>query len=241
MISKEMYNALLNNYRYKSDGCYPSMRYTTYRDNPNEAWWAPIDDYSEIIKERKRKDTNMNLNDIKILVGGNVYKANDVVMTENYNEFPKLEVSAYLSPSNRTTATTSCGGNRITPTKPITIENVIFNPPATIVFWSDKTKTIVKADYEYESYDPEKGLAMAIAKKMMGDNKGCYYELFKHWRKKWDEQNVVIPDIKFDMPKSPIETLAEGIRKVFRESEPVSEPVDELNSGYISYMDSFQP
>ena len=31
---------------------------------------------------------------------------------------------------------------RRTPT--LTITDVIFNPPATIVFWSDKTKTVVK-------------------------------------------------------------------------------------------------
>ena len=46
------------------------------------------------------------------------------------------------------------------------ITNVIYNDPATIVFWSDNTKTIVKATNE--KFDPEKGLAMAIAKKYYG-------------------------------------------------------------------------
>ena len=58
------------------------------------------------------------------------------------------------------------------------ITNVIFNNPATIVFWSDGTKTVVKA--ENETFDPEKGLAMAIAKKSLG-NKGDYYNEFKKW------------------------------------------------------------
>lgn len=58
------------------------------------------------------------------------------------------------------------------------IKNVVFNPPATIVFWADNTKTVVKA--ENEDFDPEKGLAMAIAKKALG-NKGNYYEVFKKW------------------------------------------------------------
>ena len=58
------------------------------------------------------------------------------------------------------------------------IENVIFNDPATIVFWKDGTKTVVKC--ENETYDPEKGLAMAIAKRTLG-NKGNYYETFKKW------------------------------------------------------------
>lgn len=58
------------------------------------------------------------------------------------------------------------------------IKNVIFNDPATIVFWTDGTKTVVKA--EHEDFDPEKGLAMAISKKVLG-NKGNYYEAFKKW------------------------------------------------------------
>lgn len=63
------------------------------------------------------------------------------------------------------------------------IKNVIFNPPATIVFWSDGTKTVVKA--KNEDFDPEKGLAMAISKKMLG-NHGNYYEIFKKWLPKED-------------------------------------------------------
>ena len=58
------------------------------------------------------------------------------------------------------------------------IKNVVFNPPATIVFWTDNSKTVVKA--ENEIFDPEKGLAMAIAKKALG-NRGNYYETFKKW------------------------------------------------------------
>ena len=60
-----------------------------------------------------------------------------------------------------------------------TIKNVIFNPPATIVFWADGTKTIVKKG-ENDIFDPEKGLAMAIAKKALG-NKGNYYNAIKEW------------------------------------------------------------
>ena len=62
------------------------------------------------------------------------------------------------------------------------IKDVIFNNPATIVLWKDGTKTVVKATEE--EYDPEKGLAMAIAKKRYG-NKWDYYNIFKHWLKKY--------------------------------------------------------
>lgn len=58
------------------------------------------------------------------------------------------------------------------------ISDVIFNDPATIVFWVDGTKTVVKA--VDEEFDPEKGLAMAISKKAL-DNDGKYYNEFKKW------------------------------------------------------------
>lgn len=59
------------------------------------------------------------------------------------------------------------------------IEKVIFNNPATIVYWKDGTKTVVKANGE-DVFDKEVGLAMAIAKKALG-NEGNYYETFKQW------------------------------------------------------------
>lgn len=67
------------------------------------------------------------------------------------------------------------------------ITNVIFNDPATIVFWADKTKTVVKCG-ERDIYDPEKGLAMAIAKKALGNNRE-YYNVFIKWLKKFKKAN----------------------------------------------------
>lgn len=61
----------------------------------------------------------------------------------------------------------------------IEIVKVIFNAPATIVIWSDGTKSVVKAQ-EGETFDKEKGLAMAICKKALG-NQGNYNEVFKKW------------------------------------------------------------
>lgn len=58
------------------------------------------------------------------------------------------------------------------------IKKVIFNDPATIVLWSDGTKTVVKA--VNEPFDPEKGLAMAISKYFF-DNKGYYCDVFRKW------------------------------------------------------------
>lgn len=68
---------------------------------------------------------------------------------------------------------------------PFGIKKVIFNNPATIVLWEDGTKTVVKV-HEGDVYDPEKGLAMAISKKALG-NKYNYYYTFKHWTKKYKD------------------------------------------------------
>lgn len=72
------------------------------------------------------------------------------------------------------------------------IKNVIFNNPATIVFWADGTKTVVKC--EHEDFDPEKGLAMAIVKKTMADNHSYYNEIFKKWLPK-EESVATLGDL----------------------------------------------
>lgn len=66
------------------------------------------------------------------------------------------------------------------PTNPI--EKVIFNDPATVVFWKDGTKTIVKCR-EGVTFDPEKGLAMAISRHYLCDICGLerYDGVFKRY------------------------------------------------------------
>ena len=56
-----------------------------------------------------------------------------------------------------------------TPLVPNVIKNVIFDEPATIVYWADGSKTVVICQ-EGDIYDEEKGLAMAISKKALGNN-----------------------------------------------------------------------
>lgn len=81
------------------------------------------------------------------------------------------------------------------------IKDVIFNDPATIVFWTDGSKTVVKCQ-KGETFDPEKGLAMAISKKMLGNDYG-YYETFakhigrynkKRFNKALEEAKKIPPD-----------------------------------------------
>ncbi len=80
------------------------------------------------------------------------------------------------------------------------IENVIFQNPATIVFWSDGTKTVVncmdnveikkkvvdgkevtiRKPKKADTYSEEAGLAMAIVKKWAGNN-GNYNNIFREF------------------------------------------------------------
>ena len=66
------------------------------------------------------------------------------------------------------------------------VKQVIFNNPATVVLWSDGTKTVVKCS-ENDTFDPEIGLAMAICKKAFG-NTGAYNDVFKKWISGTDER-----------------------------------------------------
>lgn len=63
------------------------------------------------------------------------------------------------------------------------IKNIDFQPPLTVVVWEDGTKTFVKCD-ENDRFDPEKGAAMAIAKKALGD-KYNYIETISYYVNKW--------------------------------------------------------
>ena len=139
---------------------------------------CPYDDLDEDLdkaKRKERKDYKMYYNGVKIKIGNKIYYPDTVDWEQNPDAFPELKISTRISPYN------------LDITSNLSITNVIFNPPATIVFWSDKAKTVVKCDPK-EEYDPEKGIAMAICKKMIGDNKRDYYNVFLHWIKKYEKQ-----------------------------------------------------
>ena len=65
------------------------------------------------------------------------------------------------------------------------IRRVIFNYPATIILWCDGTKTVVKL-MEGDTWDPEKGFAMAYLKKILGTSK--LRKEIKTWVKPQEEQ-----------------------------------------------------
>jgi hypothetical protein len=125
--------------------------------------------------------------EVLLLIGGHCYRPTYANWVTTPDAYPRVEVDGYISPYHR--CSYAIHKDSLATHKDPEITNVIFNPPATIVFWSDKTKTVVKCDYSLEDYDPEKGIAMAISKKLYGENKYEYYNTFKHWLKKWDKQN----------------------------------------------------
>lgn len=98
------------------------------------------------------------------------------------------------------------------------IKKVIFNNPATIIFWADGTKTVVKCQ-EGDTYDPEKGMAMAIAKKALG-NQGNYCNVFHDWLSTCDVEPIY-PNIVID-----VESLTKAANKA---SESMKELVERLH------------
>lgn len=127
-----------------------------------------------------------------------------------------------------------CNAHYIRPLKTLVpaIKNVIFNDPATIVFWVDGTKTVVKAQ-DGDIFDPEKGLTMAITKKALG-NKANYCNELKKWLPK---EEAPMPPFTMDDLKAGVDnlrkTLANKLRvpeKIFEETKynPVQKAYDIL-------------
>ena len=128
--------------------------------------------------------------------------------TEGRNEMPVKRKS-----------TSSCVYYAATTAKSLSvpsIKKVIFNYPATIVLWSDGSKTVVKCQ-DGDIYDPEKGLAMAISKKALG-NKGKYCNEFKKWLPEDEEEEEKTVELRFDT--SEISKSLEGLAsRIFSNKE----------------------
>ena len=137
------------------------------------------------------------------------WKVETVTVDEEYNCFPEVRVEAVgrnLSLASPTTMATLIDIlearlndsfiRRPTPE----IKKVIFNPPATIILWMDNSKTVIKAQ-NGEEFDPEKGMALAICKKLFG-NKGNYFNEIKKWTEPYYAENT--PAIEFTYRGMPL-------------------------------------
>ena len=68
--------------------------------------------------------------------------------------------------------------------------NVIFNNPATIVYWSDGTKTVVKCQ-PGDTFSAETGLTTAMLKKYMG-NDNTFNRVINYWLKRTGNYNQAL-------------------------------------------------
>ena len=111
--------------------------------------------------------TNRDASGIYAVVNGKAYTPETITAMTGFRENLEYEFSVTIDPRYEVVNTA------------FAIKNVIFNPPATIVFWGDGSKTVVKCQDD-EEYDPEKGLTMAFFKRTHG-NVGHYFEEIKKW------------------------------------------------------------
>lgn len=89
--------------------------------------------------------------------------------------------------------------------------NVIFHDPATIVYWSDGTKTVVKCQHG-DVFNPEVGLTTAMLKRYMG-NDNTFKRVINKWLKHTGEYKPPVPmesatvhEAECEIPESEIPT-----------------------------------
>lgn len=69
------------------------------------------------------------------------------------------------------------------------VREIRYNGPATIVFWEDNTKTVVKVQPGELCYDPDKAFAMAVCKKLFGNKFNRHFtEAQKAFKKCYEEE-----------------------------------------------------
>lgn len=78
-------------------------------------------------------------------------------------------------------ATVDKGTRSLRAISELKVEKIITNGPATIVFWNDKTKTIVKRD-NYDEDDLYDAVANALAKKIFGSTSKFHKTIDKKYR-----------------------------------------------------------
>ena len=97
-----------------------------------------------------------------------------------YYDFPLDKLLADIVLDSLVVSNKPAKSNKVTSSTTMpNIVNVIYNKPATIVFWDDGTKTVVKCG-KHDKYTGEHGLVMAIVKKLYGNN-GRYYDIIRRW------------------------------------------------------------
>ena len=178
-----------------------------------------IEAVNNLYKNIKEEEENSNMKhattiDTYICVGDKKYNIDSMTSRiTSRNEYQEINACTHLSPYNE-----------FNPYEP---EKVIFNDPATIVFWKDGTKTVVKA--VYEPFDKEKGLAMAIAKKALG-NEGKYFNMFKKFI---NESDTVSPSIDYHDKLNG--TLQQAYHEAIKNVESFGEALNKVSRTWSDY------
>lgn len=161
----------------------------------------------EALKKAKEKE-NMSIikNSYICLNGEDKYQLDtiDLACATKYGD-PEAKATFRIGPS---TKIVEPGAPKVRVTKSVSLQDiskVIFNYPATIVFWDDGTKTIVKCK-EGDQWDPHAGISAAIAKKFFGNQ-------VSKWVKNAEYEKVPPvekPEVTIDGP-----SITEAITDVF--------------------------
>ena len=125
----------------------------------------------------KREERCFTIGKVYDVVDGKITNDNGFTY-RNYNESDVDDVIKFLSGWYKFKKVTY----------DIIISRVIFNDPATIILWSDGTRTIAKT-YGDDAFDPEKGFAVACAKKLLGGGNVFRME-FAKWTPVDKEPNI---------------------------------------------------
>lgn len=104
------------------------------------------------------------------------------------------------------------------------IKKVIFNYPATIIIWNDNSKTVVKL-MEGDTWDPEKGFAMAYLKKILGTQR--LRKEIKTWVKPQEEQEKdceILVNVMKNMDEyvNIGDAVSDYLKKVFKQGDKMT-------------------
>lgn len=189
-----------------------------HKNLEGQTFIAEYFDYTGLLIGLRRIHTN-NSKEPKILWANPEFVIQTGLSTDRYSEEMPDKVYEYCKNDVEITKSVY---NTVSSSR-MNIKNVIFSNPATIVFWSDGSKTVVKS--HLDDYDPEKGLAMAIAKKALG-NEGNYYNVFKKWLPKEDSsketRDRILNEISEKCVNEIIERKLEAFRSHFENGESIN-------------------
>lgn len=107
------------------------------------------------------------------------------------------------------------------------IKDVIYNPPATVVHWMDGEKTVIKVQ-EGDTYDPEKGLLLAFAKRLFG-NDNTFNKVMHKW--------CNVEEINLTLERRRLKKLKKAVNVAMKQAEK-SGSIDEL-SDIVAYQSQF--